>query len=69
MCRCEIQRITLGGDVELGEGHEEKAAEGCAKKGAVDGLETAVRWGVDIEAGWAEQLDGFLAGYVVAPHR
>lgn len=62
----EVQGVVLGGDVELGKGHEEEAAEGGAEEGAVDGLEAAVGWGVDVEAARAKELDGFGAGRVVA---
>ena len=62
----KVQGVPFGGDLEFGKGHEEKAAECCAEEGAVDGLETAVRWGIDVEAGGAEEFDGLLAGDVVA---
>lgn len=45
---CEIEGIAFGADVEFGEGHEEEAAERCAKEGAIDGLESAVGRSVDI---------------------
>jgi hypothetical protein len=51
-------------EVQLGEGHEEEAAEGGAEEGAVHGLEAAVGWGVDVETAGAVQFDGFLAGGV-----
>lgn len=52
-------------DVEIGEGHEEEGGEGGAEEGAVDGLEAGVWRGVDVEAGGAEELYGFVAGAVV----
>ena len=64
----EVQGIAFCGDVEFWKGHEEEAAECCAEKGAVDGLEAAI-WGVvDVEAGRAEEFDGFLAGNVAAAY-
>jgi len=62
----EVEGVAFGGDVEFGEGHEEEAAEGCAEEGAVDGLEAGVGGDVDVEAGGAEEFDGFLAGDVTA---
>lgn len=35
-------------EVEVWEGHEEETAKGGAEEGAVDGLEAAVGWGVDV---------------------
>lgn len=66
MCSGEIQWVAFGGDVELGKGHEEEAAECGSKKSAVDGLESAIRGRVDVQAGGAEELNGFLARYVIA---
>ncbi len=44
----EVERVAFGGDVVIGECHEEEAAKGSAEEGAVDGLEAAVWWGVDV---------------------
>lgn len=66
MCSCEVQRIAFGGDVEFGEGHEEKATECGSKEGTVDGLKSAVWRRVDIQTGRAEELNGFLAWYIIA---
>ena len=66
MCSCEIEWIAFGGDVEFGKGHEEEAAEGGSKKCTIDRLKPAVRGRIDVQTGRAEELDGFLAWYVIA---
>ena len=66
MSSCEIQWITFGGDVEFGESHEEEAAECGSEESTVDRLKSAI-WGrVDVQAGGAEELNSFLAWYVIA---
>lgn len=48
MCVGEVQRVAFSGDIVIGERHEEEAAKRCSEEGAVNGLEAAVRWGVDV---------------------
>ena len=66
MCSCEVQWIAFGGDIELGEGHEEKATECCSKESTVDRLESAVWRRVDVQTRGAEELNSLLARYVIA---
>ena len=66
MCSCEVQWIAFGGDIELGEGHEEKATECRPKESTVDRLESAVWRRVDVQTRGAKELNSFLARYVIA---
>lgn len=69
MCSCETQWISFRGHVEFWKSHEEEAAECGSKESTVDRLKSAV-WGrVDVQAGRAEELNSFLAWYVIAADR
>ena len=66
MCCCEVQWIAFGRDIEFGESHEEEAAKCSSKEGTVDRLKTTVRGSIDVQARGAEELNSFLAWYVIA---